>query len=195
VELLLPETLRRLRTHAEEQDLNPQELAAHSALPEPTVRALLRGDDLQSDTVEERVCTRVKTLADAYVVRTQKRMGDLVAEVAGHLNISPAWARKLLKGEKVPSVKLLHGIVEFFKVEGGEAFFTAPSADALNRVLLPKLAKYEDPASDPVQVLMMKYGVVAADLRHQGAMTPAQLEVLLAGVIKSVMPPEGDVNR
>jgi hypothetical protein len=183
-----------LREHAGEQDLNTTELAASSALPKDTVCALLRGEDVPEAEVEERVCARVETLAKAYVARPGKRLPDLIVEVAKHLECSPEWARKLLKGEKTPSVKSLHGLVEFFGVEGGEAFFTAPPADALNRVLLPKLAKYEDPSSDPVQALMKKYGVVGADLRMHGrrAMTPAELEALLAGVIKSVMPSEGD---
>lgn len=196
MELPLPETLRRLKAHTEEPDLNPQELAAETALPVHTVRALLRGETLPPDTVDQRVCLRVRTLADAYLVQNEKRTGDLVTAVAERLGISEVWARKLLKGEKVPSVTLLHGLVEFFAVEGGEAFFTAPPADALNRVLLNRLRKYETPVADPVQALMEKYGVVGTDLRlHGTALTPEQLEALLAGVIKSVMPTQGDTSR
>ncbi|MGW2496168.1 helix-turn-helix domain-containing protein [Streptomyces pseudogriseolus] len=195
MELPLPETLRRLRAHTEEPDLNPQELAAETALPVDTVRALLRGETLPPDTVDQRVCWRVKTLADAYLVQNEKRTGDLVAAVAERLGISEVWARKLLKGEKVPSVTFLRGLVDFFEVDGGEAFFTAPASEALNRVLQNRLRKYETPMADPVQVLMERYGVVAADLRHHGSMTPEQLETLLAGVIRSVMPTEGDAPR
>ncbi|MGV9254581.1 hypothetical protein [Streptomyces sp. NPDC003697] len=107
------------------------------------------------------------------------------------LDISDVWARKLLNGQKMPNVPLLHGLAEFFKVEGGEAFFTATPAGSLNRVLQSRLEKYENPATDPVQALMQRYGVVAADMRHHGTLTPEQLETLLAGVIKSVMPTEG----
>ncbi|GAA2439117.1 hypothetical protein [Streptomyces glaucus] len=195
MELPLPETLRRLRAHTGEQDLNPQVLAAKTALPESTVRALLRGDDLPQDTVEERVCDRIKRLADAYLSSREKRLSDLVLEVHERLGISTKWARQVLKGEKMPSVPLLHDLVAFFRVEGGEAFFTAPPADALNRVLLPILTKYENPEQDPVTALMEKFGIKAMDLRHHGSMTRGQLENLLEGVIKSVMPPKGDTSR
>jgi transcriptional regulator with XRE-family HTH domain len=195
VELPLHETLRRLRDHAAEQELAPQELADQTALPVGTVRALLRGEAPPPDTVDERVCSRIKVLADAHLARTRKRFADLVPEVAGKLSISDVWARKLLRGEKTPNVTLLHGLVEFFKVDGGEAFFTASPADALNRALLKILEKYEEPQQDPVDALMAKFGVKAMDLRHHGTMTKDQLEMLLEGVIKSVVPREGDPRR
>ncbi|MFH8934085.1 hypothetical protein [Streptomyces griseosporeus] len=195
MELSLHETLRRLRDHAAEQELNPQELADQTAMPVGTVLALLRGEELPPDTVDERVCSRIKVLADAHSARTQKRFGDLVSEVAGKLSISDVWARKLLRGEKTPNVTLLHGLVDFFKVDGGEAFFTASPADALNRALRKILERYEEPQQDPIDALMAKFGVKAMDLRHHGTMTKDQLEMLLEGVIKSVVPPEGDPRR
>lgn len=191
----LEETLRRLRVHSGEQDLNPQQLAAETALPEGVVQALLRGEEPPETTVEERVCARIKTLRDAHLARTGKRPSDLVAEVVAALDISDVWARKLLNGQKLPNVPLLHSLAKFFDVAGGEAFFTDSPADALNRVLQDRLRAYEQPTPDPVQALMKKYGVVAADLRHHGSMTPEQLETLLAGVIRSVMPTEGDAPR
>ncbi|CQR64608.1 hypothetical protein [Streptomyces leeuwenhoekii] len=186
MELPLPETLRRLRECPEGSDLSPKELARETALPERTVRALLNGRAAPFDTVEERVCARVRTLAEAYLVRTRERMGDLVSAVHRELGVSEVWARKILKGEKVPSVSLLHGLARFFRVEAGESFFTAPADAALNRVLLRRLRTIEEP--DPVQALMEKYGVVRTDLRSHCAMTPEQLEKLLAGVIRSVVP-------
>lgn len=192
----LPETLRRLREHAGDRDLNSQELAAKTAVPEVIVQALLRGEDPPVGKVEERVCSRIARLADDFVVRTGKRTSDLISEVAAELGISENWARLLLKGDKMPNVKLLHGLAAFFSVEGGEAFFTATPAEALNRVLLPVLDKYEDPSSDPVQALLRLHGVKATDLRHGGTVTPEALEVLLESVIKSVLPPvEGDAQR
>lgn len=190
----LAETLRRLREHVG-ISLNPEELAAKTALPERVVRSLLHGGTPPTGTVEERVCARIKTLSDAHVVRTGTKPGELVHEIAERLGISPVWARKLLRGEKMPNVTLLHGLADFFDVDGGEAFFTASPADALNRALLPMLEKYENPSSDPVQALLQKYGVRTTDLRSHGALTPEQLEVLLEGVIKSVLPPGGDNTR
>ncbi|MBZ6253654.1 hypothetical protein KVH27_35485 [Streptomyces olivaceus] len=191
----LAETLRRLKAHSGEQDLNSRQLAAETAMPEDVVETLLRGEEPPATTVEERVCARIAALRSAHLDTTGKKPSDLVSEVHAALDISKEWVRKLLNGQKVPNVALLHGLADFFKVEGGEAFFTAPPADALNRVLEGRLAKYETPAPDPVQALMERYGVVATDLRSHGALTPEQLETLLAGVIKSVMPTEGEPPR
>ncbi|WP_108934597.1 hypothetical protein [Streptomyces ardesiacus] len=192
VEQSLAETLRRLKAHSGEKDLNSRQLATETAMPEDVVEALLRGEDPAASTVEDRVCGRIAALRGAHLASTGKRPSDLVSEVHTALGISKEWARRLLNGQKMPNVPLLHGLADFFKVEGGEAFFTAPPADALNRVLQNRLAKYETPATDPVQALMQKYGVVATDLRHHGTLTAEQLETLLAGVIKSVMPTEGE---
>ncbi|MEV5886695.1 hypothetical protein AB0L74_29085 [Streptomyces sp. NPDC052020] len=60
------------------------------------MRAPLNGRAAPRDTVGERVCARVKTLADAYPVRTRKRAGDLVGAVHRELGISEVWARELL---------------------------------------------------------------------------------------------------
>jgi hypothetical protein len=195
VEQPLTETLRRLSAHRETESLNSRELAARTALPESIVRELLRGGSPPQDTVQQRVCARIKALAEDYLARTDKKLSDLVSEVADRFVVSEVWARKLLKGEKMPNVPLLHDFADFFDVEGGETFFTMSAGDSLNRVLQPILQKYENPESDPVQALMKKYGVVNADLRHAGSLTPEQLEVLLAGVIRSVLPPGGDSAR
>ena len=199
----LPETLRRLGTLAEEQGLtrsdllDPRELAARTALPESTVRILLSGGATPADKVNDRVRARLRTLADAHLARTGGRMSDLAADVREHLGVSEYWARQVCAGKKVPSVEFLHGLVEFFGVEGGEAFFTAPAADALERVLLPALRTLERRSEqpDPVRALMDRYGVEAADLRRHGAMTPEQLDRLLEGVIRSAVPHEAPTHE
>ncbi|MFK0143197.1 hypothetical protein [Streptomyces murinus] len=191
MELPLPETLQRLRTHAGDQALNAQELAAETALPEAVITLLLEGDTPPEDTVDERVCARVKALADAHVTNHRKRFSDLVREVQQRCNISDVWARRVLQGTKVPSVSLLHDLAAFFKVEGGESFFTAPPADALNRVLLTKLSAYEEPHSDPVRALMDRHGIVATDFRMHGRqMSNEQMEQVLADILRSILPPE-----
>ncbi|MCX5047951.1 MULTISPECIES: hypothetical protein [unclassified Streptomyces] len=202
----LPETLRRLDVLAEQQGLtrsdllDPRELAAGTALPESTVRTLLRGGAAPTDKVNDRVRARLKTLADAHLARTGGRMSDLAADIRARLGVSDYWARQVCAGQKVPSIEFLHGLVEFFGVEGGEAFFTAPAADALDRVLRPVAGKLEGPTEqpDPVRALMDRYGVRATDLRRHGAMTPEQLDRLLEGVIRSAVPQaagEGDGPR
>ncbi|WP_456197987.1 hypothetical protein [Streptomyces sp. QTS137] len=161
-------------------------------MPESTVRLLLEGGTPPVDTVNDRVRTRLKTLAQANLAATGRRMSDLAAEVSKHLGVSEYWVRQVCDGRKVPSIELLHGLVEYFEVDGGEGFFTASATDALNRALLPLLHGLEDPEGDPVLALMDRYGVKSTDLRVHGSLTREQLERLLEGVLRSVVPPEGD---
>ncbi|GLV75830.1 hypothetical protein Shyhy02_38300 [Streptomyces hygroscopicus subsp. hygroscopicus] len=151
----LPMTLARLEALLKERDMNRSqvldigELAAKAALPEDTVAVLLEGGQIPADTVAARVSARVKVLADAHLARTGKPMSDLAGSISRQLGVSSFWARQVCSGDKVPSVELLHGLVGFFGVEGGEAFFTAPAAEALNRVLLPMLAALQQTSGTP----------------------------------------------
>jgi transcriptional regulator with XRE-family HTH domain len=152
----LPQTLQRLDELIGERHLNrsdildPHALAAKTALSESTVRHLLEGGAPLADTVNERVCSRMKALSDAYLTRTGKRMADLAAEVSDRLGISDVWARSVCDGKKMPNVELLHHLVRFFGVDGGESFFTAPADQALNRVLLTILDAHESASDHPV---------------------------------------------
>ncbi|MFE2434667.1 hypothetical protein [Streptomyces sp. NPDC059409] len=175
--------------------LDAAELARRTALPVSTVRSLLQGGTPPDDSVNDRVRTRIAALAEAEMAATGKRMSDLASDISERLGVSGYWARQVCDGKKVPSVELLHGLVEYFGVEEGEAFFTAPAADALNRVLLPVLHGLEDPENDPVLALMDRYGVRSADLRAHGSLTREQLERLLEGVLRSVVPPDGGRER
>ena len=196
----LSETLRRLDRVVQEEGvrsklLDAAELARRTALPVSTVRSLLQGGTPPDDSVNDRVRTRIAALAEAEMAATGKRMSDLASDISERLGVSGYWARQVCDGKKVPSVELLHGLVEYFGVEGGEAFFTAPAADALNRVLLPVLHGLEEPENDPVLALMDRYGVRSADLRAHGSLTREQLERLLEGVLRSVVPPDGGRER
>ncbi|MFE1201503.1 hypothetical protein ACFW5V_07405 [Streptomyces sp. NPDC058762] len=196
----LNETLRRLDRVVQEKEvrtklLDAAELARRTALPVSTVRSLLQGGTPPDDSVNDRVRTRIAALAEAEMAATGKRMSDLASDISERLGVSGYWARQVCDGTKVPSVELLHGLVEYFGVEEGEAFFTAPAADALNRVLLPVLHGLEDPENDPVLALMERYGVRSADLRAHGSLTREQLERLLEGVLRSVVPPDGGRER
>ncbi|MGW1171935.1 hypothetical protein [Streptomyces sp. NPDC002550] len=138
----LPETLQRLDSLIKQEGLNrseilsPRALATKTALSESTVCTLLQGSQAPAETVNERVRSRIKALADRHLARTGQRMSDLAGSISRRLGVSAFWARQVCAGDKVPSVELLHGLVDFFKVEGGEAFFTAPAPEALNRALL-----------------------------------------------------------
>ncbi|MEV5449726.1 hypothetical protein [Streptomyces sp. NPDC052535] len=196
----LNETLRRLDRVVQEKEvrtklLDAVELARRTALPVSTVRSLLQGGTPPDDSVNDRVRTRIAALAEAEMAATGKRMSDLASDISERLGVSGYWARQVCDGKKVPSVELLHGLVEYFGVEEGEAFFTASAADALNRVLLPVLHGLEDPENDPVLALMDRYGVRSADLRAHGSLTREQLERLLEGVLRSVVPPDGGRER
>jgi hypothetical protein len=150
----LPATLERLDALVQHEGLkrsdliSPEALAAMTALPESTVRTLLRGGQPPADTVSERVRARIKALADAHLTAHGQRMSDLAGNISRQLGVSPFWARQVCAGEKVPSVELLHGLVTFFGVDDqvGEAFFTAPASEALNRALLTILAAHQPPA-------------------------------------------------
>ncbi len=149
----LPETLRRLDALIEERgssrrdQLDVPDLARRTLLSEQSVRTLLEGGTPPADTVSERVRTRIRALADAHLARTGERMSDLAGAVSRRLGVSAYWARQVCAGDKVPSVELLHGLVGFFGVEGGEAALTAEPSEALNRALLPLLTELEAPAA------------------------------------------------
>nr|WP_206210425.1 hypothetical protein [Streptomyces sp. SID10362] len=192
--------MRRLDRVVQEKEvrtklLDAAELACRTALPVSTIRSLLQGGTPPDDSVNDRVRTRIAALAEAEMAATGKRMSDLASDISERLGVSGYWARQVCDGKKVPSVELLHGLVEYFGVEEGEAFFTASAADALNRVLLPVLHGLEEPENDPVLALMDRYGVRSADLRAHGSLTREQLERLLEGVLRSVVAPDGGRER
>jgi antitoxin component HigA of HigAB toxin-antitoxin module len=206
----LARTVRRLDRAIEErgltraQFLDPPVLAATTALPESVVRELLAGGRPPDDTVNERVRARIKALSDAHLRRHGTIMRDLAAEVSARTGISDVWARAVCDGRKTPNVELLHHLVGFFGVEGGESFFTAPADEALARVLRSLARKLEHPhlgpeaalqEVDPVAALLDRYGVVSSDLRMHGSVPRAQLERLLEGVLRSVLPQGGDGGR
>ncbi|MEV7287686.1 hypothetical protein AB0O01_24480 [Streptomyces sp. NPDC093252] len=55
-----------------------------------------------------------------------------MAQLHRELGVSEYWARQVCGGRKVPSLEFLHGLVRFFRVDGGEAFFTASADEALD---------------------------------------------------------------
>ncbi|MFJ3880826.1 hypothetical protein ACIPW5_25665 [Streptomyces sp. NPDC090077] len=167
--------------------LDPAALADRTALSEDTVRTLLGGGEPTVNAVNERVRTRIKALADAYLTKTGKRMSDLAGSISQELGVSAFWARKVCAGEKVPSVELLHGLVDFFGVTGGEAFFTAPAAEALNQALLPVLAALQptpdspQAAGDPPTEVLWGYdNVRSIALRQANGLPPERWKVLNA---------------
>lgn len=186
-------TLERLQGFTRERKvtwselLNPKELAAKTGLSEDTVRTLLRGGEPPADTVNERVRERVTVLANGYLARTGKRMSDLAGNISRELGVSAFWARQVCSGEKVPSVEFLHGLVGFFGVGGGEAFFTAPAPEALNRALLPILAALESAPEglehtiDPLVAMSLEYDDVRGiALRRARDLPPDRWSVLNA---------------
>ncbi|MFJ9900556.1 hypothetical protein ACIQPR_45235 [Streptomyces sp. NPDC091280] len=194
----LPETLRRLNELITEQGLDRadifdvQTLAAKTALPVTVVRRLVKGGKPTPDTVSDRVCARMKVVSDAYLADTGKEMKHLAADLHKALGISDFWARSVCEGKKMPNVDLLHHLAGYFRVDGGERFFTAAADEALNRVLLPVLRKLEGTDTDPLSQLMREYGVESAHMRQDGDLTRDQVERVLRGVLQSVLPQKGE---
>ncbi|MEH0433864.1 hypothetical protein QBB34_47735 [Streptomyces stelliscabiei] len=193
----LPETLEHIEVLIQQRRLkradvlNPQKLAAEAALPEGTVRALLRGDTVPADTVNDRVRARIKALSDAYLERTGKPMQDLASNFARQLGVSRVWARQVCSGEKMPSVELLHGLVAFFRVEGGEAFFTAPAPEAINRVLRPILSAQQpmepEVVTDPLAETMGQFDDVRSLALRQAQKLPEERWKVLNATLKALL--------
>ncbi|MEU6551287.1 hypothetical protein ABZ915_13545 [Streptomyces sp. NPDC046915] len=145
----LREALERLDAVIQERGLkrrdllDPEALSARTALPVTTVRLLLQGGDPPDEAVGERVRARIQALSEARLARSGGRMSELTGDISRRLGVSEYWARQVCDGKKVPSVEFLHGLVNFFGVPGGEAFFTAPADDALRYALLPVLRQLE----------------------------------------------------
>ncbi|MEV0634555.1 hypothetical protein AB0I77_06190 [Streptomyces sp. NPDC050619] len=198
-ETLLPETLERLRALLQEQDLEqsdllePEELAAETALPEHTVRTLLRGGTPPADTVNERVRARLKVLSESHLARNGQRMSDLAGSISRQLGVSGVWARQVCSGDKTPSVELLHGLVRFFRVEGKEAFFTAPAPEALNRVLLPILAAQQpvpetsESAADPLAAIQDQFEDVRGIALRQARDLPEDRWKVLTATLNALL--------
>lgn len=197
----LDETLRRLDELITERGLKREDifdvgtLAAQTALPDAVVRRLLKGRKPTPDTVVERVCARMKVVSAAHLARSGKRMSELAADIHRVLNISDVWARSVCEGKRMPNVALLHHLAAYFGVEDGERYFTAPADEALNRVLLPTLRQLEVPEADALTLLLRQYGVESAHLRQDGSMTRQQIERVLKGVLRSVLPQEGESGK
>lgn len=197
------ETLRRLEAQIKAQDLDrhavldPHVLADRTSLPVDTVRALLRGEEVPEPEFNERVLGRMKAFVAYHLAATGKTEAQLIGEVQVALHpISRPWARSVIRGEKVPNSKTLHELAVYFELDGQETYFTSLAVDALNRALQRVLLRYEPPERDPIEALMDRYGVEAADMRLHGASggvsSKEQLAVLLEGVFRSVIPPKGD---
>ncbi|WP_234337133.1 hypothetical protein [Streptomyces xylophagus] len=172
-----------------------QVLAARTALPDVVIGRLLKGRKPPADSVNERVCARLKVVSSAYLARTGKRMSELAADIHAELGISDVWARNVCEGKKTPNIDLLHHLAAYFGVEDGERFFTAPADEALNRVLLPTLRQLEVPETDALALLLRQYGVETAHMRQDGSMTREQIERVLKGVLQSVLPQEGESGK
>ncbi|UXY24916.1 hypothetical protein N8I84_41455 (plasmid) [Streptomyces cynarae] len=185
----LQETLARLdaliaeRGLSREETLDPVALARSTALSEETVRALLNGESVPEEDIDQRVVKRVRALFLARLVETGKSRTRLCNEAAAQMEISGEWARLLLNGEKVPNVKLLAGLEEFFGVEPGS--FQCTAVDALSRVLRPILSGLEvdsETSADPMTDLMDRFNIVSMARRGKPA-TPHQAAMMAQFIV------------
>ncbi|MFR9795663.1 hypothetical protein ACL02U_07095 [Streptomyces sp. MS06] len=77
----------------------------------------------------------------------------------------------------------------------GGAVLTARADEALDQTLLPVVRRPENPGSDPVRAPMDRYGVRATGPGVHASLTREQLERLIEGVVRSVVPAEGSTRR
>ncbi|WP_327428470.1 transcriptional regulator [Streptomyces sp. NBC_01236] len=180
----LPETLARLDAQIAERSLDRGEvldtraLSGRTALPEGEVRALLDGEALRDDKVDDRIRGRVRALYEAYLAESGRRPADVCREVAARLGISDKWARSLLNGDKMPNVPDLTRLAEFFHIDQGTKFFTDPAAVSLNGALQRTLRELEGTAEDgPLLKFTTRHGVITLALRGR-RLTPRKQEAL-----------------
>ncbi|MER5372696.1 hypothetical protein [Streptomyces sp. NPDC002553] len=195
-----PQTLKRLEALIEEKkldrsrELDPRKLAAQTALPEETVRHLLAGGDPPEDETDDRVCPRIKALADARIRNPRDKgprdMVELAEDVAGYVKCTPKWARQVIEGKKKPNVDVLYKLSNYFGLH--ERFFTATADEALNAVLEARVHEL-DPDVDPYEAVLRDLGVVATDVRSHATMSPEEFRGFLAGVIRLL--PQRDGSR
>lgn len=89
-------------------------------------------------------------------------------------------------------LELLHGLVGFFEVEGGEAVFTAEASEALNRVLLSLLAELEpsrgpEAAAGPSAVAWSGHDDVRGIALRQARNLPPERWNVLNATLKTLL--------
>ncbi|AXI91397.1 hypothetical protein SAM9427_37150 (plasmid) [Streptomyces sp. ETH9427] len=191
----LGETLDRIRRLAAEGGkslhdvVDAEALADAIALPIGIVEALLNGETLPPDDIEQRVCQRVHALYLARIARTGKRPTDVRREIEAHLGRSHEWVRLLCYGRKVPNVGDLHKLREFFGV--CDSFhFTDPASQALNKALQPYLRQLEAANGSVLATLLRDFN--AASLAYRGQVMNLREEAIVTTVFTALMSP-GDL--
>jgi hypothetical protein len=158
--------------------LDAAELARAAALPIAEVQALLDGKELaDSDTdIDTRVCLRVRALFEARVADTGRRPADIRQDIQAHLQISHEWARVLCNGSKVPNVRDLHRLREYFAVPA-DFHFTDTAAAALNSALQPTLRRMEARTGSLFGRFLEEFDQVV--IAHRGRpLTPSEIAVM-----------------
>lgn len=190
----LGETLDRIRRLAAERGqtlhdvVDPEGLADAIALPIEIVQALLNGEMLPPDDIEQRVCQRVHALYLARIARTGMRPTDVRREIQTHLGRSHEWVRLLCYGRKVPNVGDLHKLRDFFGV--CDSFhFTDPASHALNKALQPYLRQLEAESGSLLTTLLRDFN--AASLAYRGQVMNVREEAIVTTVFTALMNPGG----
>lgn len=171
----LPETSRRIdeliTDHRLDRNdvLDAKTLSERTGIPAHTVQTLLEGTEFAEDDVDTRARTRLQFLHETH--RAPDGRPYEFKDIADAIGISEVWARALLTGKKVPSMKHGHALTQFFDVP--EGFLTAKATDALNRELGPILQILQG-ATDPLNQVMTSHGLVTIAQRGTRSLTQRQ---------------------
>lgn len=173
--------LLEARDKTREDVLNVDRLAAATGLTRQEVGTLLRGRRLRARQTAEYVPQRVRLLCERHEQKTGKTLARMVGDLTAGGAMGDVWARKLLQGERVPSVPHLGVLADYFGVP--VAYFMDSAPVALARELRPIVDELEE---DPLDALMDRFGIQAVHARTDGRLTPSQ-RATIAGLIEVVL--------
>ncbi|MFF4501476.1 helix-turn-helix domain-containing protein [Streptomyces sp. NPDC001401] len=148
--------------HAEVFDTG--RLSTASGVPEPVVRALLRGRPAGEPDVQERFLQRLDLLRRTRLKPNGRKYTQ--QEIADGAGMSRQQAGALINGDRRPTMEHCDAIQRFFRVHAG--FLTAEDPEALTgalqgveQELLQRLAEREAAAAadDPLERLLQDHGV------------------------------------
>ncbi|MGI5459572.1 helix-turn-helix domain-containing protein [Streptomyces sp. CA-249302] len=139
-------------------------LSVASGVPEPVVKALLRGHPAGEPDVQARFLQRLDLLRRTRLKPNGRKYTQ--QEIADGAGMSRQQAGALINGDRRPTMEHCDAIQRFFRVHAG--FLTAADPEALTgtlqgteQELLQKLAEREQAgaAEDPLEKLLQDHGV------------------------------------
>ncbi|MET7622536.1 helix-turn-helix transcriptional regulator [Streptomyces sp. NPDC005408] len=171
----LAETLRAIHLLIDEADLRPAEvlnvadLSIATGVPEETVSALLRGEDVVEVQLVGRVSQRFRLLRETRLRHDGKTHS--IREIATAIGTSHQALTPIAKGTGKPGLETAVNIETFFGVPTG--FLTKEAVPALNEALQLVLHNLKG-AADPLSHFMTSHGLVTIAQRGGKTLTQRQ---------------------